>query len=197
MDIFKLVKDNITPLEVARRYLGSPNKVTGNTVWYHSPLRKKERTASLAVNDKKGFTDFGTGKNYDIISFIQEYYNCRPKEAVEILARDWNIDLDLYTSKNSLEIIKKQRDEEIIIQKTINSWYNRLYEILAYNFKKWRNFKLSLTDWESKAYSVACKEEQRFEYLLDLFMYANEETKIELYRNKERFEKYEREGEVC
>ena len=191
MGIFEVVKDNITPLQVARKYLGEPNKITGKTVWYYSPLRVKERTPSMAVNNRKGFTDFGTGKNYDIISFIQEYYNCKPKQAVEIIARDFGINLDIYND-NTLELLKKQRDEEIKIQNTINSWYNRMYNILTYEFKKWRNMRLT-TEWNTKAFQIACKEEQRFEYLVDLFMCANEETKVELYKTRKRFEKYERE----
>ena len=192
MGIFEIVKENITPLQVARKYLGEPSKKAGKTVWYYSPLRAKERTPSMAVNDNKGFTDFGTGKNYDIISFIQEYYNCKPKQAVEILARDFGINLDVYSESN-LELLKKQREEEIKIQNAINSWYNKMYEILTYEFKKWRNMRFT-AEWNTKAFQIACKEEQKFEYLVDLFMYANEETKVELYRTRKRFEKYEREG---
>lgn len=192
MGIFEVVKDNITPLQVARKYLGEPSKRMGKTLWYYSPLRAKERTPSMAVNDNKGFTDFGTGKNYDVISFIQEYYNCKPKEAVEILARDFGINLDIYNDK-ALELLKRQRDEEILIQQTINLWYNKMYNILTYEFKKWRNIRLKAA-WDTKAFQIACKEEQRFEYLVDLFMYADEKTKVELYRTRKRFERYEREG---
>lgn len=192
MGIFEVVKDNITPLQVARKYLGEPSKRMGKTLWYYSPLRAKERTPSMAVNDNKGFTDFGTGKNYDVISFIQEYYNCNPKQAVEILARDFGINLDIY-NENILELLKKQRDEEIKIQNAINSWYNKMYEILTYEFKKWRNMRFT-AEWNTKAFQTACKEEQKFEYLVDLFMYADEETKVELYRTRKRFERYEREG---
>ena len=192
MGIFEVVKDNITPLQVARKYLGEPSKRMGKTLWYYSPLRAKERTPSMAVNDSKGFTDFGTGKNYDVISFIGEYYNCKPKEAVEILARDFGINLDIYNDK-ALELLKRQRDEEILRQQAINLWYNKMYNILTYEFKKWRNIRLKAA-WDTKAFQIACKEEQRFEYLVDLFMYADEETKVELYRTRKRFEKYEREG---
>lgn len=80
-DIFEIIKYKVKPTQFALIVLGTPSKKSGHTLFYYSPLRTKERTPSLAVNDDEGITDFGTGRNYDIIDFVSEYEGCSCRTA--------------------------------------------------------------------------------------------------------------------
>ena len=58
-----------------------------------SPFNK-EKTPSFYVNDEKGqFFDFSSGKNGDLISFLQETERLSFMEAVERLAAEAGFDL--------------------------------------------------------------------------------------------------------
>lgn len=52
-DIYYFVQNEITPTEIAEFYLGQPSEVSGDSLKYYSPLRKKENTPSFFVNNKK------------------------------------------------------------------------------------------------------------------------------------------------
>lgn len=195
MDIFARVKGIVTPKAVAQRYLGEPVKMKSNTWFYYSPLRAKERTASLAVNDKKGFTDFGTGENYDIFDFISKLYSCGVRKACYIIANDFNIDIDNKLNKASIDIMKKQTNEEIIIQKTINKWHDYMYSLFTSMYKEYHNLKLSLSS-NSDLLPFVYKKEMCFDYLSELFFDNDANSKIQLYKNKERFDIYERKGNL-
>ena len=109
--MFKLLKDNITPLQVAHRYLGEPNRMG----FYISPFRR-EKTASFKVSNKKGFHDFGDSTHYDIISFTAKYFNCNTKEACKILANDFGVCVE---DNEYTKFLKKQREQEIKFKKYI------------------------------------------------------------------------------
>lgn len=108
MDKFKQIKELVSPIDVALKIIGTPDKSTSNKLWYKNPIRE-ERTASLAV-DKVGFYDFGINKFYDVISFTSEYLGLKPLEAVDVLSSYFNIKLDDNTlSKEEIERIKAER----------------------------------------------------------------------------------------
>lgn len=195
MDIFAEIKNIVKPKMLALRFLGEPYKKNANTWFYYSPLRAKERTASLAVNNDKGFTDFGTGKNYDIFSFISELYNCNIRKSCDIIAREFGIDIGTKQSKNSINILKKQIEEQIIIQNKINNWYDNMYELFTNIYKEYRNLIFNLPN-NSKLLPFVYKKEQYFESLVDMFYNADSKQKLALYKNKERFDIYERKGRV-
>lgn len=192
MTIFEKVKNSVKPKELAETYLGEPYKKNGNTWFYYSPLRLKERTASLAVNDNKGFTDFGTGRNYDIISFIAELFNCNLKEACIEIANKFNIDIGYTQNKKTLEILKKQNDEQLKIQAAINKWFEDKFNFFTNMFKEYRNLKFSVAT-NSNTLPYIYKQEQLYESLVDIFLDNSTQNKILLYKNKERFDKYDRE----
>lgn len=195
MDIFAEIKNIVKPKMLALRFLGEPYKKNANTWFYYSPLRAKERTASLAVNNDKGFTDFGTGKNYDIFSFISELYNCNIRKSCDIIASEFNIDIGFKTNKKNIDILKKQMEEQLIIQEKINNWCDYMYNVLTNIYKEYRNLRFNLPIG-SKSLAFVYKKEQYFESLVDLFYESDTSMKLLLYKNKERFDIYERKGRV-
>lgn len=195
MDIFTEVKGLITPKTLALRYLGQPIKKNGNTWFYYSPLRAKERTASLAVNDKKGFTDFGTGKNYDIFSFIAELNNCNFREACDIIINEFRLNINFQTNKKTIDILKKQMEEQLKIQEEINNWYDNMYHVLTNIYKQYRRLRFILPT-KSDLLPFIYQKEQYYESLVDMFYNADTEQKLILYKNRERLSIYERKGTI-
>lgn len=57
-DIQNIVKDSLSPIDVARLYLGPEYKMSGNSLVYYSPLRDLERTPSMFFDNTKGIRDF-------------------------------------------------------------------------------------------------------------------------------------------
>ena len=109
MNKFKEIKTMLTNKEVVTRYLGTPIKTTSTGIWYKSPFRS-ERTASFCVSNK-GIHDFGDSTHYDIISFVEKYFNTSPNKALEILCYDFNISIgNEYETKEILANIKRKRE---------------------------------------------------------------------------------------
>lgn len=192
MTIFEKVKNAVKPKELAETYLGEPYKKSGNTWFYYSPLRTKERTASLAVNDDEGFTDFGTGRNYDIIGFISEMCDLNARDACLNIANRFHIDVGYKPTKASLKVVKKINEEQVIIQTMINNWFENKYDFFTNVYKEYRKLRFD-TPYNSKILPFIYKQEQFYESLVDLFYDDSTQNKIWLYKNKERFDIYDRE----
>ena len=195
MDIFTEVKGYVKPKTLALRILGQPIKQNGNTWFYYSPLRVKERTASLAVNDKKGFTDFGTGKNYDIFSFIAELNCCNARQACDIIINMFGLNLRFQTNRKHIDILKKQIEEQTRVQEEINNWYDDTYHVLTNIYKQYRRLRFILPT-KSDLLPFIYQKEQYYESLVDIFYNADTEKKLILYKNRERLNIYERKGTI-
>ena len=79
------------PKTIVSYYLGKPEKESGDNYIYYSPLRKRENTPSLVVNNEKGIHDFGTDKHYSIISFVRDLYKIGYTEAIFKIVFDFGI----------------------------------------------------------------------------------------------------------
>ena len=81
-------------------------------------------------------------------------------------------------------------EEKNIIQNTINTWHNDMYDVFTSIYKQYRDIRLSLPS-NSTLLPFIYKKEQYFEALVDLFYDDNPKSKLILYKNKERFKDYE------
>lgn len=194
MDIFYKVKNEITPKELMYSLYGEPKKNEGRTWFYYSPLRAKERTASLAVNDEKGFTDFGTGKHYDIISFVAELNGCSQKEACIRIANIFGVNIG-YSQSYKSKIFRQKIQEQVETQEKVNKWFDETYIKMANIYKKWHNLEHSCFT-KPTMLPMIYKNRDYFEWVTDVFINATSEDKINLYRERERFDRYEREGTI-
>lgn len=185
MDKVYLLKENIKPLDVAYKYLGNPIKVKNDRYWYKSPFRN-ETAPSFVVSNDKGFHDFGDSTHYDIFSFIAKYYNTTFKEAINILANDFNIDIkDKYNFGTSVLLLKKQKEQERKVKEIIENWYMDTFNKLSNIYIEYRELKQILSIDFPRIKDIYRKE-QYYEYLVDMFLNANtEEKKFDLYNQKE------------
>ena len=180
----KEIKELLNPILVARYYLGNPDKTTRNAVWYKSPFRS-ERTPSFEVDDI-GFYDFGSSWRGDIINFVEKYYNTDYKNAMKILTSDFSLPEDERISPDLKKYLKHQRDEEKRIKQAIENWFRTTLSNLCDKLHYWQNKIPNLKGFElAEAYS----KEQYIDYLIDIFINANDDEKIELYKSREEIQR--------
>lgn len=181
----KEIKELLNPTLVARYYLGNPEKTTRDKLWYKSPWRN-ERTASFMVDDNVGFHDFGENWHGDVMDFVGRYYNTDLINAMKILTSDFHLPEDEKISLDLKRYITQQRDEEKKIQEAIENWYRNTLSSLCDKLHYWQNKIPNLKGYElAKAYS----KEQYVDYLIDIFINAKDDEKIELYKSREEIQR--------
>ncbi len=181
----KEIKELLKPTLVARYYLGNPDKTTRDKIWYKSPWRN-ERTASFMVDDNAGFHDFGENWHGDIMDFVGRYYNADLIDSMKILTSDFNLPEDEKISPDLKKYLKKQKDEERKIQQAIENWFKTTLSNLCDKLHYWQNKIPNLKGYElAKAYS----KEQYVDYLIDIFINAKDDEKIELYKSREEIQR--------
>lgn len=113
-DFYSYIKKKISPTKIARYYLGREAEIRGDSLVYYSPLRKMERTPSFYVNDEMGIHDFGTGKHYDVISFVAELLKINYWEATQEIFAEFNLDI------NDVKHIEEVAKHELIKIPNVN-----------------------------------------------------------------------------
>lgn len=112
MNVYEQIRSQLTNKQVARFYLGEPQRHSGNSIGYCSPFRK-ETNPSFWVNNDKGFTDFAA-KEYsgNMISFVKQYKNLPTYlDAAKQLVMDFNLNIEI---KDNMSCYSKNRRKEKI-----------------------------------------------------------------------------------
>ena len=123
------LKQVINPKDLAMKTLGQPITRKGNSIWYKSPFRVEERTASFEVTDKS-FHDFGTGEHFDIISFVRRYRHCSFKEACKWLANLYGIADNEYDNERVQRFLEQQRLAMKNYREKIETWFISLMNLV-------------------------------------------------------------------
>ena len=183
MNKFKELKQYLNNQQVVQKYLGLPEKKTSTGIWYKSPFRQ-ERTASFCVSNR-GIHDFGDSTHYDIISFVEKYFNVTPNQAVDILCNDFGLSLNNpYRSQTVVNILKQKREEENKAKEIIETWFDNKFKKISDELKITRRLIEVLkntTYFDSLVilYMQEVKQEMLFEELFDISQ--DEEKKTKLY----------------
>lgn len=188
----KELKQVLSAEQVAKHYLGYPTKTSGGNTWYCSPFRR-EKVASLCINNR-GFYDFGTSTHYDIIKFIQSYFNVDFKQALDIIKNDFgfSINKNEYETDDIMKLRKKQKEEEQMIINTIVKWHNETYNILCDKWKEWTDIVCILDGYMwLESYAIALNKQCYYEYLIEIFREARtNEEKSTLYKERSKIQCY-------
>lgn len=183
MNKFKELKQYLNNQQVVQKYLGLPEKKTSTGIWYKSPFRQ-ERTASFCVSNR-GIHDFGDSTHYDIISFVEKYFNVTPNQAVDILCNDFGLSLNNpYRSQTVVNILKQKREEENKAKEIIEIWFDNKFKNVSDELKNTRRLidvlkNTTFFDALSVLYMQEVKQEMLFEELFDISQ--DEEKKTKLY----------------
>lgn len=178
------IKELLTPITIAKHYLGQPNKITKDRLWYKSPFRN-ERTASFMVTNEC-FHDFGDGFHGDIFDFIQKYFHTNFSNSLKILTKDFGLPDDYQISKDLEKYIKKKREDEIRIQQNLEKWHYETYSKLCDKLHEWELIREHTKGFVS-AYSQ--QRIQELDSVLDDFLDSSNENKINLWRKREEIQK--------
>lgn len=181
MNKYAEIKTILKNQEVVQRYLGLPEKHNSNGNWYKSPFRN-EKTASFCVSDK-GIHDFGSSEHYDIISFVQRYFNTTMYQALEILCRDFGISMQNdYETDKVIQTLKQKREEERKAKKVVAEWYNKELQKICDEIQVNRKC-LDIFEKQSnfEVLQILYDEQIKLEYYFEILANANEQQKIDLY----------------
>lgn len=181
----KEIKELLTPISVAKYYLGQPVREQTNRIWYKSPFRN-ERTASFMVTNNE-LHDFGDGWHGDIISFVEKFYNTSFVNAMKILTKDFGLPDNEKVSEEFAHYIKQCREEERQLKRNLDKWFYATLVRLIDELHKWTRIKKYVF---GDALVITIDKEQYLEYLVDEFINANEKQKIELWKERKDIEKY-------
>lgn len=201
-NIFKEVKEYLTPKQVASYYISEKGKISGNNVFYKSPFRQ-EKTASFCVNNKKGFHDYGTGWHGDIINFVQELYHLTPIDAAKTLIQDFALPIKI-NEKSDYKQVKAQKHKNLLNKKVrdaLDNWFNstfiklcdanKLNQICIESLSKQVK---SIDDFENENLQIALQYLYYTQTAINLWIESfidtkTEDEKIELFRHRKEIEK--------
>ncbi len=167
-NLFETVKQSITIREAAERY-GIEVKRGGMVCCpFHD-----DKNPSMKLN-KEYFYCFGCGATGDVIDLASRLYNLSPKEAAEKLAQDFGLIYDSQAPPRRNYVRQKTETQQFREER------QRCYRILSdyyYLLKKWENAYSPHTPEEEPhpLFVEAIQKKTYVEYLLDLFLYENEE----------------------
>ena len=167
-NLFETVKQSITIREAAERY-GIEVKRGGMVCCpFHD-----DKNPSMKLN-KEYFYCFGCGATGDVIDMASRLYNLSPKEAAEKLAQDFGLIYDSQAPPRRNYVRQKTETQQFREDR------QRCYRILSdyyYLLKKWENAYSPHTPEEEPhpLFVEAIQKKTYVEYLLDLFLYENEE----------------------
>jgi hypothetical protein len=192
---FELVKQIVTPKQVATKYLGSPAR-WGNTYMYKSPFRN-EKTPSFAVNDTKGFTDFASGWHSDMFGFVKELFNIKDRyEAMKVIVNDFNIAIGVNTvSKKEYVTLLEEKKVNKILENGLDVWFDNMYDKLCKRYREVNKVCNKFRRSRSKKciYKINSKlftKELILESIIDEFLDCKtDEDKLQLFRQRKELNK--------
>lgn len=181
MNKFQEIKAILKADIVIQHYLGLPEKHNSTGNWYKSPFRK-EKTASFCVSNK-GIHDFGDSMHYDIISFVQKYFNTTPSKAIEILSIDFNLNLENeYENEKIIAILKQQREEQQEMKRKIEKWFYTTFKRLCEEYRvNLQAVKILKGKGYTEALNILYLRDIKLDMLIDEFICADETKKERMY----------------
>src|SRR5579871_5907950 len=120
MNIFSFIKERVAILDVVNEYVtlkraGGYHK--GTCPFHH------EKTASFTVSpDKHIFYCFGCHLSGDVISFIARIENCSQKDAAQLLAEKYSLELPHNFSFEATEKETEHKNHYFLICKAVATW---------------------------------------------------------------------------
>ena len=101
--------------EVVKNYLGVPDNVIGKNYYWKTPFREGAISGTPLKVTKDYIIDMGGEFKGDIIAFVAELKNVKYYEAIQIIAKDFDVQgLRESVGDNELKVIRESKKKEII-----------------------------------------------------------------------------------
>lgn len=182
MNIFQVVKENVTARQAAEQYGLKVNKNGMVCCPFHD-----DRHPSMKVD--KGFCCFACGAKGDVITFVADFFHLAPLEAAKKLAEDFQIPVFTDNAKKRNASKKKEKPKRTLYQteKKFEEWKIRYAP------------KTPEEEWKAEFIEV-CQQTEKINYDLDLLVFGELQDRIEFLldsgkdvkRIEERMEEYRR-----
>ena len=187
MNIFQVVKENVTARQAAEQYGLKVNKNGMVCCPFHD-----DRHPSMKVD--KGFCCFACGAKGDVITFVADFFHLAPLEAAKKLAEDFQIPIFTDNAKKRNASKKKEKPKRTLYQteKKFEEWERESIRILS-------DYLHLLEEWKAE-FIEACQQIEKINYYLDLLVFGELQDRIEFLldsgkdvkRIEERMEEYRR-----
>ena len=184
MNIFQVVKENVTARQAAEQYGLKVNK--NGMVCYTSRQAEKmdDRHPSMKVD--KGFCCFACGAKGDVITFVADFFHLAPLEAAKKLAEDFQIPIFTDNAKKRNASKKKEKPKRTLYQteKKFEEWERESIRILSdylHLLEEWKiRYAPKTPEEEWKAEFIeACQQIEKINYYLDLLVFGELQDRIE------------------
>ena len=182
LNIFQVVKENVTARQAAEQYGLKVNKNGMVCCPFHD-----DRHPSMKVD--KGFCCFACGAKGDVITFVADFFHLAPLEAAKKLAEDFQIPVFTDNAKKRNASKKKEKPKRTLYQteKKFEEWKIRYAP------------KTPEEEWKAEFIEV-CQQTEKINYDLDLLVFGELQDRIEFLldsgkdvkRIEERMEEYRR-----
>ena len=182
LNIFQVVKENVTARQAAEQYGLKVNKNGMVCCPFHD-----DRHPSMKVD--KGFCCFVCGAKGDVITFVADFFHLAPLEAAKKLAEDFQIPVFTDNAKKRNASKKKEKPKRTLYQteKKFEEWKIRYAP------------KTPEEEWKAE-FIEACQQTEKINYDLDLLVFGELQDRIEFLldsgkdvkRIEERMEEYRR-----
>jgi hypothetical protein len=182
LNIFQVVKENVTARQAAEQYGLKVNKNGMVCCPFHD-----DRHPSMKVD--KGFCCFACGAKGDVITFVADFFHLAPLEAAKKLAEDFQIPIFTDNAKKRNASKKKEKPKRTLYQteKKFEEWKIRYAP------------KTPEEEWKAE-FIEACQQTEKINYDLDLLVFGELQDRIEFLldsgkdvkRIEERMEEYRR-----
>jgi len=152
MNLFSFIKERVSILDIINEYVTlkrAGGYYKGTCPFHH------EKTASFTVSpDKAIFYCFGCHLSGDVISFTAKIENCSQKEAAQLLAERYQIDLPQNISFDATEKKNEEKNHYFSICKAVALWcYEQLHKNQpALSYFQSRNFNQNSINYFTLGY---------------------------------------------
>ncbi|MSS38396.1 LPD28 domain-containing protein [Clostridium porci] len=166
-NVFEAVKQSVSTREAAEFYGIKVSRTGMACCLFHD-----DKNPSMKVDQR--FHCFGCGADGDVIDFTAKLFDLSPKEAAEKLAQDFGLIYDSQAPPRRRYVRQKTEAQKFREDR------QRCYRVLSdyyYLLKKWEADRSPRTPEEEPhpRFVEAIQKKPYVEYLLDLFLYENEE----------------------
>ena len=156
MNIFQVVKENVTARQAAEQYGLKVNKNGMVCCPFHD-----DRHPSMKVD--KGFCCFACGTKGDVITFVADFFHLTPLEAAKKLAEDFRIPIFTDSSKKRNTGKEKEKPKRTLYQteKKFEEWERKSIRVISDNLhllKEWKSRKkLQTKRYNLSGHTVGCR----------------------------------------
>ena len=172
--IFDAVKSAITMAEVARAYVGEPNRAGFIRCPFHA-----DRTPSLKLYQDSYYC-FGCGEHGDVVDFVGRLFQLTPLDALKKLNDDFNLGLQ-FDHAPPVPAEQRQRQREQEAKRLFEEWKQQTLNRLdaCIRIANLVNFNSVL---ESEA--VALQYRESLIFWADILMHGDLDEQMQIFRDE-------------